>query len=497
MATPNKKPWNLRFALTGCLAVSVLAAIPASNAQKTSLRPGQNGVRVYKPVRPDFWKNIQMLIDSKKPKEAFGFAKPSSGVGAEIEEWKVALARAMVAAGQPLHAQYWLSSLVTQSVATRQGFEALSVINEIGKATPFDEIQMEELAFDLDTKIDDAEPRAMIAYYKARALQRKGYSDWSQQALKDLGTGNAWSEELDYDRTLQILASGDAATAYGHFETLAKSTVARQPTAKLSRLAVARLIFERRDYKAAIEMFRDAELPIRERARSIQELAWSYYYEKSYGKALGAIKALKSSYFARLLSPETLLLEMLIYRELCHYQRIKALAVDFQKVFSDVYRSIEGRLPLETVPSIIQAALQEGVLQKRAQVIQQLRLERRELKKQRWMDEETRNELVKWGERRERITDLEVQRLLRARVDGIANSFLDMREQVWYLEYEANLRLIQQQETLVPDYEPPQKNKTQPDNFFWPVGKEAWLDELLHYEVLVKGTCTPNAKGSP
>ena len=48
-------------------------------------------------------------------------------------------------------------------------------------------------------------------------------------------------------------------------------------------------------------------------------MAWGYYFNRQYGKALGAVRALKSQYYGALLSPETLVLEMVIYRELCHY----------------------------------------------------------------------------------------------------------------------------------------------------------------------------------
>lgn len=237
-------------------------------------------------------------------------------------------------------------------------------------------------------------------------------------------------------------------------------------------------------------MYLTSELPVRERARSLNELAWSYYYDQQYGKALGIIHALRTHYFERLFTPETAVLEILIYRELCHYERVRALADEFQKTFADVYKAVENRLPLENVARIIQASLQEGVLQKRATVIQQLRVERREIIKQKWASEDVRNELLRYGQKRERMTELEVQRILRDKVDAIANQFLDLREQVWYLDYEASLRLIQMAESLSPDYTPPEKSRSKPNEFFWPAAsQEAWRDELLNFELLVHGKC--------
>lgn len=455
--------------------------------------PSANVKVFYKPVDAEFWKEVERGIAKKNLEDVFKIEKPEKGQGGEVEEWKIGMARALVAAGQPLHAQYLLSNFIQQVVATRQSFEGLRFINEIAKSNSIDESLMEDVAFDLDTKLDDANSRAMIGYFRARALLKKGYADWANQALKDVGTGTTWLDELEFDRTLQILSSGDAATAYGRFESIAKSPNARKGTVKLARLALARLIFERRDYKAAISMYLAADLPVRERARSLNELAWSYYYDQQYGKALGIIHALRTYYFERLFTPETAVLEMLIYRELCHYDRVHALADEFQKTFSDVYKAVENRLPLENIVRIMQTSLQEGALQKRATVIQQLRIERRELLRQNWTSADIRDELVKFGEKRERTTELEIQRILREKVDGIANQFLDLREQVWYLDYEASLRLIQMAESASPDYVPPEKSTGKPNDFFWPAdSKEAWRDELLDYELLVRGKCQAN-----
>ena len=459
-------------------------------------KPVKDVEHFYKPVRVDFWKSLTTDIEKKKPVEAFKLEAPDKGHGAESEEFKLGMGEALFANHESFHAQIILSELVTSSIATRQAFEALHVLNDIAKAGPIDEMLMEDMSFDLDTKIDEIEPRSMVAYFKARALLRKGYKDWAVQALTDIAPNTAWSDELDYDRTMQILASGDAVTAYEHFDAIVKSPNARKGTVQLAKLAIARLIFERRDYKAAIDSFRDTDVPTREKARAFQELAWSYYYDKQYGKALGAIKALKTQYFVRLLDPETVLLEMLIYRELCLYDRVHSVGLEFHRSFADVFKAIEDRLPLENITRVVQTALQEGVLQKRATVVQYLRIERHEIEKQEWKDLATRDALIKSGQRRERITDLEVQRTIRAKVDDIANSYLDMREQVWYLEYEANLRLIQAADTQQADYVPPERENLRTETFFWPVkGTEAWLDELLNYEILVRGICQPGSTG--
>lgn len=443
----------------------------------------------YRPVRADFWESVERSIQNGQTGAVFKMAPPEQKSGPETDEWKLGIAKALVASGHPLHAQYLLMTVAMKSVGTRQGFEALRLLHRIAKDDAIDETAMEELAFDLDTKIDEPESRSMIAYFKAKALLRRGYTEWAEKALAEIVPGTTYAEELEFDRTLQILNSGDTPAAYAKFESLTKSPAARRSTVLLSRLALARLIFERRDYRGAIGTYLKIELPTRERARTLNELAWSYYYDRAYGKALGTIRAIKSAYFDRLLSPETFLVEMLIYRELCHFKTVKAIVKEFQEFYKPVFQAIEDRKPLENIPQIQQMILQEGNFQKRALAIQSIRTERRALEAVSWAADEFKEELIDLAAKRERLIDAEITRMMRTRIDDIANWFLDLREQALYLDYEASMRMIQlnedQKETYVPRKADPLKSSV----LFWPVTSESWLDELLDYEVLVQDQC--------
>jgi hypothetical protein len=465
--------------VTGCLKSTPAVAQRAKTNKDDS---------VYKPIRGDFWVSIGQLIKDGKANDALRMRQPDD-VQSVQDEWKLGMARALIAMQAPIHAQYLLTGVVTKSLGTRQGFEALRMIHEIAKTATADETALEEVSFELDTKIDEPESRSMVDYFRARSLLRKGYQDWSEQALNDILPTTTWAEELNYDRTLQTLNAGDSVAAYTRFENLAKSSVARTSTSRLSKLALARLVFERKDYRAAISTYASIELPTRERVRTLNELAWGYYYDRAYGKALGAIQAMKSPYYRTLLSPETLLLEMLIYRELCLYQKVKAVAEDFHATFKPVFSQIENRLPLDTVAQFVQMILQEGVMQKRADTIREIRIERGQMRKQAWSEPSIRNNLLKFGEKRERIIDAEISRMLKVKSDTVANWFLDLREQVWFLEYEASMRMIQKSDDTTDQYEPPKASRVRPDIMFWPVTSEAWLDELLDYEVLVHDAC--------
>jgi len=484
----------------------MLLIVPMSffSSAAVAQKPDNNHEKFYyHPINVSLWSAVDNLIAKNQARVVFSLkelanhaAKP--GV---TDEAKLLLAKALVATHLPVHAQYLLTRVATQSLGTRQAAEALRMIYQIAKEHGIDDTYLEDFAFDLDTKIDDPEARSMIEYYRARSLMRKGYLKWAQQALLNIEPKSTWGKELQYDRTLQILDAGDSANAYTQFEALSHDPETRRPTADMARLALARLVFERTDYSGAISTYLKIDLPTRERARSLNELAWSYYYDKSYGRALGVIKALKSPYYQDVLSPETFVLEMLIYRELCHFRTVKQLAGYFITKFMPVYSAIEDRSSLENVPQFLQMALQEGILQRRAYAIQQVRSERQELRVASWSDEELRRALIAQGERRERIIDAEINRMLKSRIERIGNWFLDLREQVWFLDYESSMRMIQAGEDQNSEaYQPPKAKLSMPDELFWPVNSEAWFDELLDYNVLIVDSCKagrtmPNSGG--
>jgi hypothetical protein len=475
------------------------APASAGSAAATSSGPPAAltaAVVLYRPINAKLWADTESLIALGKVASVLKLNSPGAA-SAAADEWRLVLAKALIKNKQPLQAQVLLMELASRSVGTNQGAYALHLINQIARDAALDEDAMEDLSFDLDAAIDDLDDRLMIAYFQGRALVRKGFSEWGSQAVAILKSSpnSPWSLEMVYDRALQALESGDSIEAYSSFEALKANEHTRQPTRQLAELALARLIFERKDFAASLEAYRGVNLGVRDRAHELAEMAWGYFYDHQYGKALGAIRALKSAYFKPLISPEAIVLEMLIYRELCQYRSLRESVKDFQQTYKPVYTAIEKRKPLEKVPILNQMLLQEGAMQKRATVISEYRSEAAILKSQTWADPSIKSFLMDRGLRRQRTVDQSLQKSLRAQSDRVANWFLDLREQAYFLDYDSSMRLAQMRDTQDPNYIPPEKDEIKVETLFWPVTTEAWIDELADYEVLIHSSCRNTPPG--
>jgi hypothetical protein len=178
-----------RVAIASAVAI-VLLGLPST--VHSGERPSVGDKFAYRPLRLDFWQKVNSQIAEKRQLEILKNIVPSGLDSAKTDEWKLAIARALIAEGQPIHAQYLLATLAIESLGTRQGFEALRLLHTVAKNSSIDEMQLEDLAFDLDTKIEEPETRSMIAYFRGRALLRKGYPEWARQSVNDIVAGTSW-----------------------------------------------------------------------------------------------------------------------------------------------------------------------------------------------------------------------------------------------------------------------------------------------------------------
>ncbi len=494
---------NLIF-ISGLVSSAALAAdaptdsaLPAGSTSQTSLtvKPKKPA---YVPIDFDSWKKNQALIEAGQQTLLFSKTSPPSTGGSSSlnDEWQIAIAQGLIKNGQPHLGMLVLADIISRAVGTNQSRFARQILNETSMKEGVDEDLLEDLAYDLDTTVDDPEERSIISYFRGRALLRKGFPKWAAQATTILSEiPSAWSLEQSYDKSLDALEKGDSTAAYTQFENLRTNPLTRETTRQMVELALARLTFEHRDFQASVDAYKSIDLGVRDRAHALSEIAWSYYYDHQYGKALGAIRALKTAYFRPLLSPENILLEMLIYRDLCQYQLLRDASTEFQKKFQPIYSAILARKPFEKIPSIDQMVLQEGTNQKRATLVQAYRRESKAITDLKFGDLKLKRVTLLSSTKRQKRIDQILKKRIHSEIDTFANWFLDLREQVWFLDYDASIRLAQLRAGQDSDYLPPEKDSIKVSTVFWPVSQEAWIDELPDYEVLIQSSCRNPSPG--
>ncbi len=413
-----------------------------------------------------------------------------AATGAANDEMRLLAAEALVKQGNTLSAQIVMMDVASRSIGTSQGTWALYSLDQLAQNVEVDDTAIEELAYEFDSTVDTPSESSMLAWYRAKALLRRGYTEWAATNLGKIGVETRWHSDRLFERATDVLGEGKVDEAEALYEDLLKRTNVRIPTRQFAELNRARLIFEKGDYDETLKVVKPLNLPLRERARALLEMAWSRYYLKEYGKALGILKVVDSAFFESLRSPEADLLRMVIERDLCRYDLIKLSAAAFRTRYKKSFTQIESRLNLEDDVQLKQMSLQNRLLQKRATLIHRYRTERKAI-----YDEDIklvpglREKLLQSLLVLERKNESEIARAMPRALERVAGELIDIREQVSFLEYEASIRPLTAAPAEDVDYRPEGASSTRFEKLYWPVVAESWWDELDNYEVLIRARC--------
>lgn len=470
----------------------VSASSSTTAVSVSSAASKRNEPKVPGPVllTADYVKQFRETMKAKDGKPLDFAIVDETPSGAALEELRLLAAEALIKKGHTLSAQITYMDVASRSIGTSQGAWALYALDQLAQISEIDDTAMEEMAYEYDAQVEAVSEGSMLAWYRAKALLRRGYTEWAERDLGKIGLDTRWNSDRLFERATDVLGEGHADEAEAFYDDILKRTEVRSSTRQFAELNRARLIFERGDYDTTLKTVRSVDLPLRERARALLEMAWSRYYLKEYGKALGILKVIDSAFFESLRSPEADLLRMVIERDLCRYDLIKISSAGFRERYKNTFKQIESRLPLESDPLLKQMALQGRFLQKRATLIHRYRLERKAI-----YDEDIkiapglRDLLLKNLFMREKKTEAEIARLLPRELEKVASQLIDMREQVSFLEYEASIRPLTTMPQEEADYLPEVASKTRFEKLYWPVVSEAWWDELDNYEVLIRARC--------
>src|SRR5207237_6210297 len=127
-------------------------------------------------------------------------------------------------------------------------------------------------------------------------------------------------------------------------------------------LAVARLRYEQRDFKGALDAYELVKLPEFDpgRATLYLEEAWARYQLGEIHSAMGILTTLDAPTFRDEFLPDKYLLRAFVYRDLCHYLPAKRAAKELTRRFAESLEAIREREDLTADPRLRRAAISHG-----------------------------------------------------------------------------------------------------------------------------------------
>ena len=364
---------------------------------------------------------------------------------------------------------------------------------------PHDERMIDEQVFgSLDLAFLPDETSGFVHYHQGLWDLRVGSERWALLHFAKLKEGSVEASRAKFAVLVTRLKEHQGATQQmvDDFLELANDEKLSRETRNESMLAVARLRYEMKDFKGALDAYEKVQLPSLHpgRATLYLEEAWSRYQLGQIHAAMGLLTTLDAPVFRDEFLPDKYLLRAMIYKDLCHYLPAKRAAKELTRRFADSLETIREREDLTKDLRLKRAASAQGATQRAYKFLQSITLE----------GERVGRYAGSFGERLyahlTKLYDLahaEAQRLyderLNESVRAEADKLLRAAEQVRLMEYEVGLKLyerVKRGAKLVTPEEDPELTDSQVAYKF---DGEYWNDELRDYRVSLKSRCIEEA----
>lgn len=360
---------------------------------------------------------------------------------------------------------------------------------------PHDEVMIDEQVFAaLDLGFLEQEAGAYAHYQQGLVDLRVGNERWANTHFAKLDEGSAEASRAKFALLVTRLK-----TVKEPSEELITDFLALSQDEKLTRearneaaLAVARLRYERKDFKSALEAYSRVQLPELDpgRATLYLEEAWTRYKLGELRASLGILTTLDAPSFRDEFLPEKYLLRALIFRDLCHYLPAKRAAKELTRRFADSLDAIAERDDLTQDLRLRRAAEAHGSTKRASRYKELLELESERLGRyagsfgDRLQSHLTKLYALSLGEA-ERVYQTRLAEAVRQEADTL----LRAAEQVRLMEYEVGLKLYERVKKGSKVVLPAEEVLLKADQVAFEFEGEYWNDELKSYRVRIDSRC--------
>ena len=373
--------------------------------------------------------------------------------------------------------------------------ETLARLESISRLRPFDEsLVYQDLIYDSDFGVLPPVLNSWVQYVQGLYDYLNGNTEWGEKHFKQIDKASPYALEAQYVRAVNAVREKHDDEATDAFASITDSSVKSVATKNRSRLALARMLFDRGYYTDAIGLYDKVDQVdlSYEQALILGEKAWSAYYLRDYTRALGFLHALGAPSYENYFLPEVYLLRGLVFKDLCHYLSAKNVVRAFRFKYGRSIEQLMQRQPMEQIGRIRQAATAHGSISRRTRFLQSLRHELDALDDEGGAWESSglltylrsvySKSLIdhtgRWRDEFKRAGD------------AVALRLLDTAEQINLLDYEVSMDIYKPFDPKTA--KAPETEHVMPDsthNVLYEFDGEYWNDELRGYQYFITSQC--------
>lgn len=449
----------------------------------------------YQPQNTIFWKEFNEHLDKGELEEAKALVeariKTVRSDNLEGAEARMALARYLVKKNLSFAASYLLKNLIKNIQGTNLSWQALMDLESIVKSYPVDEaVLYGETVYDVEHVDPPLEIASFVYFLNGQYNKVKNFSKWAEADFKNVNPESHWGYLLNYQEALRLVEDNKLDAALDIFAMLFDSEKADDKLKNDAKHQFARILFEKGEFDRAYELLKEVNLDPRARGMVLLERAWSKYYLKDYSKALGLLVAMEAPPFKPSMPPEAYVLKMLMFKELCYYNSALRVFNDFKKRYAASLKKIKSRADLVTDTDLVQLAVLNPDLMKKANYYNLLKREFSSLTESSLSQLEPLKNMTSIYEGRITEYFTRLKGVMEEPLRVAANELLDWQEQLSFLDYQSridSLRVTRPASEV--DFKSEEISTAKFDKIFWIFNGEYWMDEIENLETRVVSRC--------
>lgn len=416
----------------------------------------------------------------------------------EEEERAINLAEKMVHLGMYYSEvkQYHLAVIIfervaEQNIGNRAGEFAISQLSKL----LLDKYRLSDdhlIRFFTKNAFESLHPdnQSFVSYYRSRLYLRKSFKDWAKEEISKVSDRSPWYYRLKLHSLIHEILNRGEQFPFNEIRSfyVANSEKLSQQDLNDLYLISARFLFEQGEFEKAFSIYKQFQVHApRLSGQILLEMAWTKYYQQNYSHALGLLRLLDAPYFEISKSSERYLVKALIYRQLCHYDKVELIEKQFLKDYEKTYEIISSRFKHERHPQLVNEALLAESLAFEAKALADLQKNIDKLP-----DSKAFKDIVKIAKKRAKSLEGELTSKVEEKLPSIMESLLIFKQEIGYLSYLSKLDMMRTKNASI-SYESEKAESFKFDKLFWRTNGEFWLDEIEDYRVLLDSKCQEDA----
>jgi len=185
-----------------------------------------------------------------------------------------------------------------------------------------------------------------MLYYRVGELKlaEKQYTEAARQFARVKPQSQFFSQSK-YKQALAYAESGELERAQNVFSQLAASSPGITSVNRVNAiLGQARVLYQRQEWDAAIEAYRQIPRDTDQWHDALFESTWAMLRSAKFRSALSNFHSLHSDYYEDVYQPESLLLRAIVYLFICRYDEMEKVLTLFERAYRPVLTDVQGAM---------------------------------------------------------------------------------------------------------------------------------------------------------